>query len=68
MGDVELANSDNIPRYPLLVDSPSELISKRDHLVLDASYILITEILDDPPDSLLVDATVWARTDSPRYS
>ena len=47
MGEAGLANSDDIPRYPLLAESAPELISKRDHLVMDASYILITENLLD---------------------
>lgn len=59
MGDTKLANSDDIPRYPLLADSPPELISKRDHLVMDANYILIIEnLLDLSHASILHDGVL----------
>lgn len=47
MGAPALADADTIPRFPLLTQSPPELMSKRDHLVLEASYVLITENLLD---------------------
>ncbi|WP_313805167.1 aromatic ring-hydroxylating dioxygenase subunit alpha [Sphingobium sp.] len=47
MGDPAKADPATIARFPLLVESSPSHISKRDHLTLDASYILITENLLD---------------------
>lgn len=47
MGDPARAETGSIPRFRTLVESPPELVSKRDYIEFDASYLLIVENLLD---------------------